>query len=58
MALLVGALWFAFFVAQPEGHRKNAMKQLEHEAEIEGQQVLAEMLVELRKLRVAVEKLS
>lgn len=56
--IILGMLYVAFFIAQPEGNRKNAMRQAEHEAIINGQQVLAEMSVELRKLRVAVEQLS
>jgi hypothetical protein len=58
LTLLLAAVYFALFVAQPEGNRKNAMRQAEHEAKINGQMVLAEILVELKKLRVAVEQLS
>jgi hypothetical protein len=34
------------------------MKQIAHEAMLDGQQVMREMVVELRKLRIAVETLQ
>jgi len=55
--MILGTLYVAFG-AQAEGNKKGAMRQAEHEAKINGQLVLAEILVELRKLRVAVEQLS
>jgi hypothetical protein len=57
LLMILGTLYVAFG-AQAEGNKKGAMRQAEHEAKINGQLVLAEILVELQKLRVAVEQLS
>jgi hypothetical protein len=58
MALTVGIGYIALFVAKPAGDRKNALREAEGEATIQSQRVLAEILVELKKLRVAVENLT
>jgi hypothetical protein len=58
VAFISVTMHMALFVAKPAGDRKNALREAEREATIQSQRVLAEILVELKKLRVAVEKLN
>jgi len=57
-AFLVSLVLFLIFVAIPEMHKQSAIKRQGDEAKIEGQRILGEMLVEMKKLRMAVEKLG
>jgi hypothetical protein len=55
---LVAFLSFVILVVGPEGDKKNRERKLAHEASLEGPKVLAELLGEVRLLRLAVEKLA
>lgn len=44
--------------ALPEGKRMNMQKEAKHQASLDGPKVLAELLAEVRLLRMAVERLA
>lgn len=58
VACISVTMYIALFVAKPAGDRKNAIREAEREATIQSQRVQAEILVELKKLRAAVENLT
>jgi uncharacterized membrane protein len=57
-AFLVSLVLYLVLVGIPEMDKRSAIKRQDDETKIEGQRILEEMLVEIKKLRMAVEKLG
>ena len=55
---LLGLGSFMYFGLLPEAERNKIQRQSAHEASLEGPKVLAELLADVRLLRLAVEKLA